>query len=105
MINQTLVALTNSVLGTSKSTSRGNYAYHCPKCNHHKPKLEINFDTISPHFQKFACWACGFKGKKLYQLFKAVEALPEKMAELKAIVKYTGPESHIQVETKFFWKF
>jgi hypothetical protein len=64
MINQTLVALTNSVLGTSKSTSRGNYAYHCPKCNHHKPKLEINFDTISPHFQKIN-GIVGFVGLKV----------------------------------------
>jgi DNA primase len=100
MINQTLVALTNSVLGTSKSTSRGNYAYHCPLCNHHKPKLEINFTENIKGENQWHCWVCDKKGKKLYQLFKAVEALPEKMAELKAIVKYTGPESHIQVETK-----
>jgi len=100
MINQTLVALTNSVLGTSKSTSRGNYAYHCPLCNHHKPKLEINFTENIKGENQWHCWVCDKKGKKLYQLFKAVETPPEKMAELKAIVKYTGPESHIQVETK-----
>ena len=100
MINQTLVALTNSVLGTSKSTSRGNYAYHCPLCNHHKPKLEINFTENIKGENQWHCWVCDKKGKKLYQLFKAVETSPEKMAELKAIVKYTGPESHIQVETK-----
>jgi DNA primase len=100
MINQTLVALTNSVLGTSKSTSRGNYAYHCPLCNHHKPKLEINFTENIKGENQWHCWVCDKKGKKLYQLFKAVETPPEKMAELKAIVKYTGPESHIHVETK-----
>jgi len=100
MINQTLVALTNSVLGTSKSTSRGNYAYHCPLCNHHKPKLEINFTENIKGENQWHCWVCDKKGKKLYQLFKAVETPPEKMAELKAIVKYTGPEPHIQVETK-----
>ena len=100
MINQTLVALTNSVLGTSKSTSRGNYAYHCPLCNHHKPKLEINFTENIKGENQWHCWVCDKKGKKLYQLFKAVETSPEKMAELKAIVKYTGPEPHIQVETK-----
>jgi len=42
MINQSLVALTNSVLGFGKQTARGNYAYHCPLCKHHKPKLEFN---------------------------------------------------------------
>ena len=100
MINHSLIALTNSVLGTSKSTSRGNYAYHCPLCNHHKPKLEINFTENIKGENQWHCWVCDKKGKKLYQLFKAVETSPEKMAELKAIVKYTGPESHIQVETK-----
>ena len=80
MINQTLVALTNSVLGTSKSTSRGNYAYHCPLCNHHKPKLEINFTENIKGENQWHCWVCDKKGKKLYQLFKAVETSPEKMA-------------------------
>ena len=43
MINELLVNLVNTVLGTSKRTARGNQAYHCPFCNHHKPKLEVNF--------------------------------------------------------------
>jgi hypothetical protein len=86
-INESLVALLNSVLGTGKSTARGNKSYNCPKCNHHKAKLEINFDTTSPHYQKFACWACGFKGKKIAQIFKQVSASPEKMMELRALVK------------------
>ena len=43
MINQLLVSLVNSVLGTGKKTARGNMAYTCPYCHHHKPKLEVNF--------------------------------------------------------------
>ena len=46
------------------------------------------------------CWVCDKKGKKLYQLFKAVDVSPETMAELKAIVKYTGPETDVKVEEK-----
>jgi hypothetical protein len=42
MVNQALLSTINSVLGVGKKTSKGNYAYHCPFCNHHKPKLEIN---------------------------------------------------------------
>ncbi len=100
MINQSLVALTNSVLGTGKQTARGNYAYHCPLCKHHKPKLEVNMSENSKGENPWHCWVCDKKGKKLYQLFKAVEVAPEIMAELKAIVKYVGPETDIQVETK-----
>ena len=97
MVNQSLVALTNSVLGTGKATARGNYAYHCPLCHHHKPKLEVNLSENAKGENAWHCWVCDKKGKKLYQLFKAVEASPEKMAELKAIVKYIGPQTDIQV--------
>jgi len=86
-INESLVALVNSVLGTGKSAARGNKSYTCPKCNHHKPKLEINFDITSSHYQKFACWVCGFKGKKIIQLFKQTQASPEVLLKLKSIVK------------------
>jgi DNA primase len=100
MINQSLVALTNSVLGFGKQTARGNYAYHCPLCKHHKPKLEVNMSENSKGENPWHCWVCDKKGKKLYQLFKAVEVPPETMAELKAIVKYVGPETDVQIETK-----
>ena len=100
MINQSLVSLANSVLGTGKATARGNYAYHCPLCHHAKPKLEINMTENTKGENAWHCWVCDKKGKKLYQLFKAVEVSPEIMAELKAIVKYTGPETDVKVEEK-----
>ena len=100
MINQSLVSLANSVLGTGKATARGNYAYHCPLCHHGKPKLEINMTENTKGENAWHCWVCDKKGKKLYQLFKAVEVSPEIMAELKAIVKYTGPETDVKVEEK-----
>ena len=46
------------------------------------------------------CWVCDKKGKKLYQLFRAVEVSPEVMSELKAIVKYIGPDTKVQTEEK-----
>ncbi len=49
MVNQALVATLNSVLGNGKKTSKGNFAYHCPFCNHHKPKLEVNLLTDPPY--------------------------------------------------------
>jgi len=77
MLNQSLVALTNSVLGSGKSTARGNYAYHCPLCNHPKPKLEINFTENEKGENPWHCWVCD-----------------------KVIVKYVGNEKNITVETK-----
>ena len=46
------------------------------------------------------CWVCDKKGKKIYQLFKAVEVPQDVMTELKTIVKYTGPERELVVENK-----
>ena len=92
MVNQLLVSLINSVLGTGKATARGNYAYHCPKCtNSTKNKLEICLDETSSDFQKFGCWVCKFKGKKLTNLFRTLEASHDKVLELKSLTKDVSP--------------
>jgi DNA primase len=87
MENTALIYLIDSILGKSKSTSKGNRAYHCPECKHHKLKLEVNLDETSPHFQSYNCWTCGFKGKKLTTLFKKTEADFDKVSQLKLLVK------------------
>ena len=56
MINQLLVNLVNSVLGTGKQTARNNYAYHCPFCHHHKPKLEVNLTENREGANPWHCW-------------------------------------------------
>jgi len=86
MVNQTLVALVNSVLGTGKLTARGNAAYACPFYKHHKPKLEICFDENSLHYQKWHCWFCDKRGSKILSLFKSIEAPQEKILELKSLL-------------------
>jgi len=87
MTNELLINVVNSVLSVGKRTARGNHSYHCPKCNHHKPKLEVNFDESSPHYQRYACWSCGFKGNNLYKLFKEANAPQNKLDELKPYLK------------------
>jgi DNA primase len=100
MLNQPLIALVNSVLGTGKQTSRGNYAYHCPFCNHHKPKLEINFTENKKGENPYHCWACDKKGRKIVQIFKQVSAPPEKMSELRVLVKTETSDREYIVEEK-----
>ena len=68
MVNQLLVTLVNSVLGTVKQTARGNIAIHCPYCNHHKPKLEVNFTENKEGNNPWHCWVCDKKGKSYYPL-------------------------------------
>ncbi len=70
MVNQALVATINSVLGTGKSTSKGNFAYHCPFCNHHKPKLEVNLSENEKGEHPWHCWVCD----KIGPVFKDCES-------------------------------
>ena len=91
MVNELLVNLVNSLLGAGKRTARGNQAYHCPFCNHHKPKLEINFTENKQGHNPWHCWVCNKQGKTLRSLFKQVKASPEQFSELKKLVK-TGAE-------------
>ena len=91
MVNELLVNLVNKVLGTSKRTARGNQAYHCPFCNHHKPKLEVNFTENKKGHNPWHCWVCGKKGKTIKGLFKLLKAPSDKFIELGKLVK-TGSE-------------
>ena len=87
MVNQLLVTLVNSVLGTGKQTARGNMAYTCPHCSHHKPKLEINFTENKEGNNPWHCWVCNKKGKSILQLLRKADASPDKIAEAKTYVK------------------
>ena len=95
MTNNALLFLIDSVLGKGKSTSKGNRAYHCPECKHHKLKLEVNLNETSPHFQFYQCWVCGFKGKKLTTLFKKLEVDSSKINQLRLLVKTDGKQIEI----------
>jgi len=87
MVNELLVTLVNSVIGEGKRTSRGNISYKCPKCNHSKNKLEINFDESSPYYQNFQCWVCGYKSKKISSLFQFLKVPKDKFIQLQKITK------------------
>jgi len=86
MVNQLLVTLVNSVLGSGKATARNNYAYHCPFCHHHKPKLEVNLTENREGKNPWHCWACDMRGTTIYNLFKQLKADVSKFTELKSLV-------------------
>lgn len=87
MVNELLVDLVDRVLGKGKRTSKGNQSYHCPFCNHHKPKLEINFTENKKCDNPWHCWVCDKRGRKLRTLFKQIDASPEHKKELKNLIK------------------
>jgi DNA primase len=86
MVNGILLGLVQSVLGKGNATSKGNYAFHCPLCNHRKPKLEINLVPTSKNENPWHCWACDAKGKTISSLFKTIKVEKNKYSELNSIL-------------------
>jgi len=97
MVNQLLVTLVNSVLGSGKATARNNYAYHCPFCHHHKPKLEVNLTENREGKNPWHCWACNVRGTTIYNLFKQLKVDGNKFTELKSLVKTSKSIKETQI--------
>jgi DNA primase len=98
MVNELLINLVNKVLGVGKRTARGNQSYHCPFCNHHKPKLEVNFTENPQGKNPWACWACGQKGTTIKSLFKNIQVSPEYIDELKKLVRYGSEVEYVKID-------
>ncbi len=99
MENAALLVLLESVLGAGHKTSRGNHAFKCPFCQHHKNKLEINVVTNEKSENPWHCWVCEAKGKTIRSLFKSIKVPANKVAELNMIVVPGKKESkqHLDV--------
>jgi len=76
-----LIALLESVLNKSKTTSNNNIAFNCPFCHHHKKKMEIDIVT-----QYWHCWTCNAAGRKLAILFRKLNVQREKISKLIQLV-------------------
>ena len=98
MVNELLINLVNSVVGTGKRTARGNQAHMCPYCKHHKAKLEINFSENKKGYNPWHCWVCNKKGTRITSLFKELKTTPENFEEL---YKLIGNEKEYKTKTSF----
>ena len=94
MDNTALLFLVESVLGKGQSTSKGNFAFKCPFCTHHKNKMEINLRTTSKRENFWHCWVCGAKGKTLLSLFKKIKAPQGKINELNILIVPAKKDNH-----------
>ena len=97
MDNTALLFLVESVLGKGQSTSKGNYAFKCPFCTHHKNKMEINLRTTAKRENFWHCWVCGAKGKTLLSLFKKIKAPQDKINELNILIVPSKKEEHVAI--------
>lgn len=87
-----VLGLMESVLGNGKpDRDKENYSFHCPFCNHRKPKLVVNVKT-----GQFHCWTCypPTQGKKLVDLLKKLKAPAEAIKEMMGY--FASPENKTQ---------
>jgi DNA primase len=99
MENAALLILLESILGSGNKTSKGNYAFKCPFCQHHKNKLEINCITNEKNENFWHCWVCEVKGKTIKSLLKQLDSPPNKIAELNMIIVPTYTEQKSKNDT------
>ena len=80
-----LLGSIENILGKSHKRARENHAFHCPFCNHRKPKLEINFATNEQGHNPWECWVCETKGRTIRSLLKQLKTPRDTAVE---ILKY-----------------
>lgn len=88
-----LLGSIENILGKSYKKARDNYAFHCPFCNHRKPKLEINMHTNEKGQNPWECWVCQTRGRTIRSLLRQLKTPRETANDvLKYLPKGTGVE-------------
>jgi len=88
-----LLGSIENILGKSHKRARANHAFHCPFCNHRKPKLEINMETNEKGHNPWECWVCETKGRTIRSLLKQLKTPRDTANE---ILKYVPRGSQIE---------
>jgi len=88
-----LLGSIENLLGKSHKRARDNYAFHCPFCNHRKPKLEINMATNEEGKNFWECWVCETKGQSIRSLLRQLKT-PRDIAV--DILKYVPKGAQIE---------
>ena len=55
----------HEVVGNYKQTSKEEYYFRCPACNHRKHKFAVNLDKNAFH-----CWVCDYRGRNIRRLIR-----------------------------------
>ena len=97
MYNYELITLLEKVLMKSYQMKNGESAFHCPFCNHHKKKLQVNCET-----QKWHCWVCNKGGHKIGILLRKINAPKQIISKvLKILGDYRGTKHEKEEITEY----
>jgi DNA primase len=86
----TVINILDIALGVGSSLKGNEQAHHCPFCNHHKKKLQVNLDT-----QRWHCWVCDSKGRSIQSLLRKLNVDIRDLNRLKDIY---GEDDYTLVE-------
>lgn len=76
----TVITILDEVLSVGTSLKGNEQSHYCPFCHHHKKKLQINLET-----QKWHCWVCDAKGKRISSLLRKLNVDVKKLQRIKEI--------------------
>ena len=83
-----LLGALETVLGPSSGGKDGSeHSFHCPFCNHHKPKLGVRVDTDSKGKNLWNCWVCNTKGGTIKSLLYKMGIDKAKISSILRYVK------------------
>ena len=74
---QSVINILDDVLGPGTSMKGDEQAHYCPFCHHHKKKLQINLQS-----QKWHCWVCDSKGKRIQSLLRRLHVDSRKLKKI-----------------------
>ena len=86
----TVINILDTALGVGSSLKGNEQAHHCPFCNHHKKKLQVNLDN-----QRWHCWVCDSKGRSIQSLLRKLNVDIRDLNRLKDIY---GEDDYTLVE-------
>lgn len=92
-----LLGAVENLLGKGQKRARDNYAFHCPFCNHRKPKLEINFGGNEKGENPWECWVCQSRGRTIKSLLHQLKTPKDQALEILRFVKKSGNYEYREV--------
>lgn len=93
-----LLGSLESIFGKSHKKARDNYAFHCPFCNHKKPKLEVSLLTTEDGKNFWECWVCQTRGQTIYSLLKQAKISKEVAQEILKYVRKGEKFEYVEEE-------